>query len=452
MDIIKENINELNAVLKVKLGPEDYQEKVDIALKDYQKKANLPGFRPGKVPVGMIKKMYGKSILVDQINKLLSDSLYKYLSESQLEVLGNPLPKMDEHQTIDWNNQKDFEFLYDLGLAPKFSLELSKKDKFLFKTPIVDDSLVSKSMIDISKRYGNMISPEISQDEDVLFGDFVEMAVDDTIVPGGLFKASSIAIERIKNEILKNKLIGLKKADKIIFENSIIMENQLEIAVMVGLEKDKIENFKSNIQFTLNNISRVQAAELNQEFFDKIYGKEKVNSIEEFKSKIREDLSIMFIDDSDKILYNDIVESLMNKINIALPDEFLKRWLIAANEKTITMEQVNSEYGQYSKGLKWQLIENKIIKDFRISVTKEVLINHVKGLIQEQYARYNSALMEEDELKKTVDKILAKKEEVKKLYEKLYHTKLMDLFKNTFTIENKEIAYDEFYNFRNSSI
>ena len=169
MDIIKEDINELNAVLKVKVGPEDYQEKVDNALKDYQKKANMPGFRPGKVPAGMIKKMYGKSILVDEINKLLSDSLHKYLTESKLEVLGNPLPKAHEHHTIDWNNQKDFEFLYDLGLAPHFNVDLSKQDKFSYKIINVDEALINKSINDIAKRYGTAATPEISGAEDIIF-------------------------------------------------------------------------------------------------------------------------------------------------------------------------------------------------------------------------------------------------------------------------------------------
>ena len=450
MNIIKEDINELNAVLKVKVGPEDYQARVDSALKEYQKKANIPGFRPGKVPAGMIKKMYGKSILVDEINKLLSDSLHKYLTESKLEVLGNPLPKMDEHQTIDWKNQQNFEFLYDLGLAPNFKVELSTKDKFNYKTVIIDDSLINKSINDIAKRYGQMTNPEVSEEDDVFFGDFVEMAEDNTIIPGGVFKSSSVAIERIKNETLKNSFIGLKKGDKIIIDAKKINENPIDFSTMLGIDKEKAETIKSNFQFSVTNISRMQAAELNQEFFDKVYGPGKTNGIEEFKSKIKEEMAAMFIGDSDRMFYNDVVEALMNKINIALPDAFLKRWLIAANEKPITMEQVNTEYDSYTKGLKWQLIENKIIKDNQISVTKEDVIEHAKGLIQQQYSKYNSSEMGEDEMTKTLDKILSNQEEAKKLYEKLYNLKVMNLFKTKFTVENKDVNYDEFYKINKS--
>src|ERR1035437_1042162 len=173
MNIIQENIDELNAVLKVKVVADDYLPKVETALKDYQKKANIPGFRPGKVPTGMIKKMYGKSIMVDEINKLLNDSLYNYLNENKIEVLGNPLPKPDNK--IDWDNQQDFEFLYDMGLAPQFQVELSPKDKFIYQTVKIDEALINKYVTDIAKRYGKVELVVVSGEGDLLTGDFVEL-------------------------------------------------------------------------------------------------------------------------------------------------------------------------------------------------------------------------------------------------------------------------------------
>lgn len=449
MDIIKEDINELNAVIKVKLGPEDYQSKVDNALREYQKKANMPGFRPGKVPSGMIKKMYGKSILVDEINKLLSESLHKYISESKLEVLGNPLPKMGAHQIIDWNNQRDFEFFYDLGLAPSFNVVLSENDKFSYTTINIDDALLNKTINDIAKRYGTMTNPEISEGEDVLFGDFVEMDQDSTIIPGGIFKSSSLTIERIKNEKLKNNFIGVQKGDKIIIGASAIAENPSDLSALLGIDKETAENNKSNFQFTVSNINRMEAAELTQEFIDKVYGSGNVNGEEEFKNKIKEELAGMFINDSDRLFYNEVVEALLTKTSMALPDEFLKRWLISANEKPVTMEQVNAEYDSYVKGLKWQLIENKIIKDNSISISKEEIVDHAKVLIQHQYVKYNGVEMNEEDLSKTMSKVFANQDEMKKLHEKLYNLKMLDLFKKTFSIENKEISYDEFYKIKN---
>jgi len=441
MNITKENIDELNAVLKVHVGPEDYQNKVEGALKEYQKKANIPGFRPGKVPVGMIKKMYGKSILVDQINKLLSDSLYGYLTENKIEVLGNPLPKRDEH--IDWDTQKEFTFSYDLGLAPQFKVELSPKEKFTYYQVKVDDQLIDKYVDDIRRRYGKITNPEIAEENDLLFGEFAELDSEGNILEGGILKNSSIAIDRVKDEELKNKLIGAKKEDKIIVDPLKVSGNAADVAAMLGIDKEKAESLTSNFRFTVFNISRMGLADLNSELYNKVYGPS-VNSIEEFRARIKEELSSMFNQDSDRKLKNDIVTTLIEKLNLQLPDEFLKRWLLVANEKPVTMEQVESEYHNYSKGLKWQLIENKIIRDNNLKVERAEAEEFTRNLIKENYAKYNQVAMEEDDLEGTVKRILENEKEAQRLYEKLYDDKLMDYFKSSFTIENKEVTYDEF--------
>jgi trigger factor len=443
MNIIQENIDELNAVLKVKVEANDYLPKVETALKNYQKKANVPGFRPGKVPTGMIRKMYGKSIMVDEINKLLNDSLYQYLNENKIEVLGNPLPKKD--MVIDWDNQKDFEFLYEMGLAPKFSVELSPKDKFTYQTVKIDDELVNKYVSDIAKRYGKVENVEVSEDGDLLNGDFVELDANGEILPGGIFKTGSLFLDRVKDAETKKALIGLKKDDKVVLEARKLSENAGDLAALLGIDKDAAETITSKVQFTVKGISRLAAAEINQEFFNKIYGEGNVNSEDEFRTKIREELANMFVNDSERKFYNDVVEHLMNKVNINLPNEFLKRWIVAANDKPVTMEQVESEFEGYSKGLKWQLIENKIIRDNNIQVTNEEVVAHTKELILEQFGKYNPSPMSEDELNETVKRVLSNQEEAKKLYEKLYGQKVMELFKSKFTLENKEVPYDDFF-------
>ncbi len=218
MNITQENIDELNALLRVKVVAEDYLPKVESAIKEHQKKAAMPGFRPGKVPTGMIKKMYGKSILVDEINKLLNDSLYNYLNENKIEVLGNPLPKTDSDLRIDWDNQKEFEFLYEMGLAPKFNVELSTKDKFTYKTVKIDEELINKYVSDIAKRYGKVETSEISAEGDMLNGDFVEVDAAGQIVAGGIFKTASLFLDRITDATVKKALVGLKKEDKVVLD------------------------------------------------------------------------------------------------------------------------------------------------------------------------------------------------------------------------------------------
>lgn len=443
MNIIQENIDELNAVLKVKVVANDYLPKVETALKDYQKKASIPGFRPGKVPTGMIKKMYGKSIMVDEINKLLNDSLYKYLHENKIEVLGNPLPKADS--VIDWDNQQEFEFLYEMGLAPKFNVDLSPKDKFTYQTVKVDESLVNKYVTDIAKRYGKVENVEVSEETDLLNGDFVELDANGEILAGGIFKTGSLFLDRVKDEATKKALIGLKKEDKVVLDAQKLSENATDLAALLGIDKEKAENLNAKLQFTVKAISRLAAAEINQEFFSKIYGEGNVTTEEEFRAKIKDELAGMFVNDSERKFYNEVVEYLMNKINFNLPTEFLKRWIVAANDKPVTFEQVDAEFENYSKGLKWQLIENKIIKENNLQVTNEEVVEHTKELILQQFARMGQGPMGDEELNQTAQRVLSNEEEAKKLYEKLYGQKVMTLFKTKFTLENKEVAYDDFF-------
>ncbi|MES2287500.1 MAG: trigger factor [Bacteroidota bacterium] len=443
MNITQENVDELNAVLRVKVSAEDYLPKVESALKAHQKKASVPGFRPGKVPSGVIKKMYGRSVLVEAVNKLLNDSLYTYLNENKIEVLGNPLPKLGSH--IDWDNQKDFEFLYEMGLAPKFNVELSANDKFTYKTVKIDEELINKYISDISKRYGKVENVDISSESDLLNGDFVELDANGEILAGGIFKTSSIFLDRVKDEATKKALIGLKKDDKVVLDAQKLADNPVDIATMLGIEKDAAEKITSKIQFTVKNISRLAGSDVNQELFDKIYGEGTISSAEEFKAKIKDELTGMFINDSERKFYNDVVEYLMNKINFNLPTEFLKRWIVAVNEKPVTPEQVETEFDGYSKGLKWSLIENKIIKDNNIQVTNEEVIESTKQMIIEQFGKYDPTPMDPEALNATTQRVLSNKDEAKKIYEKLYGEKVMALFKSKFTLENQELSYDDFF-------
>ncbi len=445
MNITQENVDELNAVLKVKLVAEDYLPKVEQALKDHQKKASMPGFRPGKVPKGMIKKMYGKSVLIDAINNLLNDSLTNYLQENKVEVLGNPLPKDDDENKIDWDNQKEFEFSYDMGLAPKFEVNVSSSDKFEYNTVKIDDELVNKYVSDMAKRYGKVENKDTAEEGDLLNGDFVELDDAGEIKSDGIFKTASIFLERVSNEETKKALLGLKKEEKVTIAAQDLSDNAVDLAAMLGIEKEAAEKLTANIQFTVKNITHLVETEINQELFDKLYGEGIVKSEEEFRNKVKEELSTMFVNDSEQKLYNNIVEHLLKTINPELPTEFLKRWILTSNEKPVTPEQVEEEFEGYSKGLKWQLIENKIIKDNNIEVSNDEVIDHTKKLILDQFGKMNPTPMSDKELDDTVQRVLSNQEETKKLYEKLYGEKVMTFFKSKFTIENKELPYDDFF-------
>lgn len=442
MDIKKNDIDALNAEIKISLSAQDYEPKVNEALKKVQRQASMPGFRPGKVPAGLIKKQYGTQILADEINKLLQDSIYKYIDENKIEILGNPLPK--ETTPVDFEKQKDFEFTYELGLSPQFDVKLDNNQKFTLKTVKVDDDLVNKYIKDIKRNYGKPGNPEVAEEKDVVFVDINELDENGEIKAGGIFKSSSISAERLKNENAKSKIIGAKKEDKLIINADDLYETALDKSVSLGIDKEIAENTHCNLQLTVKNISRMEDAELNQELFDKVYGEGKVATEEEFKNKIREELGLMFSADADRFLKTEVEKKLVEKLNIQLPDSFLKRWLMAANEKPITQEELEKDYPNYAKAMQWKLIENKIIKDNEIKVEGEEAIEEAKMFIRGEYRRYGQEPTEDD-LNKIAKDLLSREKEAQKIFENLYSKKVLDLIKSTCTLEPKEVSYDEFF-------
>lgn len=442
MNISKEQIDELNAVVKVKVGPEDYQERVDKGIKDYQRRVQIPGFRPGKVPVGMVKKMYGKSILADELNKLLSDSLYKYINDEKLEVLGNPLPK-DSQAELDLDNTV-FEFEYDMALAPQFSLTLDSSFTYTENKVRIDDKMIDSYVTDLSRRYGNIAQGETIEEGDLVYGDYVELDEAGNIQPGGIYKSSTLFIDKPAKDF-QQPMIGAKAEDKFVLTPAQISENPDDLAQKLGISRDQAMNLNVKLQFTVKNVSRLNPAEVNQELFDKIYGPGVVTSVEEFRRRISDELAKMFVRDTDQRLHSEIVNDLINRANLSLPDAFLKRWLMAVNKEPLTQEQVDAEYPMYARQLRWQLIENKIIKDNGIHVSQEELEEHVKEMLRQNYKRYYPDKEPEDgELTISARNILKKEDEAKKIVENLYHEKLMTLYRSKCTIETKEVSYEEF--------
>lgn len=444
MNITQENIDELNAVVKVKVGPEDYTDKVENALKSYQKKASMPGFRPGKVPPSLVKKMYGKSVLAEEINRILSDSIYKYIQENKLDVLGNPLPKEDNNN-VDFDTQQEFEFQFDMALAPQFNLDLESGHKFTEYKVAADEKLIDGYVSDMTRRYGKIAPTDVATDGDLIYGDFVELDANGEIVPGGIFKSSTMFLDTPVKESQK-ALVGAKAEDKFDLEPKQISENAKDLAAKLGIEEQQAEGLTNKFRFTVKSINRLLPAELNAELFEKIYGPGVVNSPEEFRAKIAQELQGMFVRDSEARLRNDITAELLNKTNLTLPDAFLKRWLVYANEKPVTMEQVEAEYPMYARQLRWQLIENKLIRDNKITVTPDEAAEHVKNILRGNFAKYgrNPDEVSDEELTATAKRVLEKEEEAKKIFEELYAGKLMSLYRSKFNITEKETPYDEF--------
>ncbi len=442
MNITKKDIDSLNAEITIKVGPSDYESKIKEGIKKVQKQASMPGFRPGKVPEGLIKKQYGTQIMADEINKLLNDSIYKFIEENKLEILGNPMPKEDH--SVDFEKQKDFEFTYEIGLAPQFDVKLDNKTSFNYKTVKIDDELVEKYIKDVRRNYGKPVNPEVAGDKDVVFVDINELEENGEIKAGGVYKSTSVGLDRLKSEAGKAKLIGAKKDDKITVNVNDLYETPLDKSVSLGIEKEAAENFNANLQLTVKNIARLEDAEMNPELFEKIYGPGVVNTEEEFRDKIKHELSLMFQVDADRFLQAEIEKTLVEKLGIGLPDAFLKRWLLAVNEKPLTQEQLDNEYPMYAKSMQWKLIENKIIKDNSIQVSAEEAMNEAAGYVRSEYAKYGQKPNDE-EVEKIAKSLLSKEKEAQKIYENMYTRKVLELIKSTCSLNTKEVSYDDFF-------
>lgn len=449
MEINKEEINTLNAEVKIKLSETDYKPKVDSVLQDYQKKSRLKGFRPGKVPMGMIKKMYGTSVLVDEVNKIISQSLYKYLHENKIEVLGSPLPKEDKATEIDWKNQTEFEFTYEMGLSPKIALKLEngKINKHVVNN---DAELTEKYVEYLRKKFGKYNNVDESTIDDMIYGDLVELDDAKEIVQGGAFKKDvPIVGNTIEDEATKNKFGGLKVGDVLILDSDKLAGNATILSSMLGLTKELAEKFTAPLQFTVSRINRLTMAELNQDFYDQAYGKDVIKSESEFKSKTTEDAHKMIKVECERKFANDLVERALDKTKVPLPDEFLKKWLIKANENPITMEQVQEEYEGFSKNTRWQLIRNHITHENEITVTDQEKMAEAKTFILNQYAQYGQLNIPDTELDDIAKKVLENEEENKNITEKLYESKVIAYLNSIMVVKEVEVSYDEFVKLAN---
>ncbi len=408
-----------------------------------RKNINMPGFRPGKVPTNMVKKMYGKSILADEFNKMINENMQKYIVDNKLRVLGNPLPK-DVEENGDWDNPGEFEFLFDLGLAPEFDVELSDKDEFEYNSIDIDDDLLGKELDNLTRRYGTLTEVEVAEDKDLLVGDFIQLDAENNILEAGIMQQGNIALEFMLDEDSKASLVGKKVGDIVVVDPKLVSRDAKDMAQMLGISIDEVAAIDSMFNFRIGEIKHMNPAELNQDLFDKLFGEGNVTSEDGLKERLAEDMRNMFVRDTDRVFMNQVTDKLIETLNINLPDEFLKRWIIASNEKEITAEQVEAEYDQYAKGLKWQLIESKIIEQAEIKVEQEEAMNQAKSMLAAQWKQYGLPDPGEDELNEQAGKLMANQEEGKRIYDMLYDAKVMQWIKDTVKMESKELSYDDF--------
>ncbi|MDB5120657.1 MAG: tig [Sphingobacteriales bacterium] len=444
MNIAQDKIDNLNSVVTVKLSPEDYKLKVEKAIKDQAKKAKLPGFRPGMVPPSHIKRMHGKSILLEEINNLLNDTLSSYINDNKIQVLGQPLPKVDDTKDYNWDYTDDFEFVYELGTAPEFNLDFSANDKVVYYTIKIDEETLASRITNLRKSYGKMTNPDVSADGDVLYSELVQLSPDGSVFEGGISSTASVRTDQVSDEAIKSSLVGLKKDDVIEIDIKKAFEGKNEIITkLLNIKEEDIQDLQSKFKLTVKNVNRLEEGDLNQEFYDKLFGADVVKSEEEFRAKITEELESMMVQNSDQRLQSDLYTYVNSKIDFELPNEFLKRWLKSTNEK-VSDEELESGYDDFAKNLKWTLIENKIIKDNQIEIKYEDVLALAKQRLQAQFAMYSPQPITEEQLSQYSVQFLQNKENANRIFEEVKALKVFDFLRGVFTLDKQEIAFNKF--------
>lgn len=444
MEIVRNDIDALNATITVKIGENDYLSSVEKTLKTQQKNAEIKGFRKGKAPIGMIKKLYGTAVLVDEVNKLVSNKLYQYIVENNIDILGEPLPTEGNQENIDWKKAKEFEFSYDIGLSPKFELNLSDENKVTRYVIEVSEEMIANGVEMHGRRFGENTKVDIVEEKDLLRGDFAELARVNPKKDGIQKENVAIALEYMKDDEIRKQFVGAKEGDEISFDLKKAYPNVTDLASLLEVEKEEIEGAGNNFRFTIREIQRFKAHEINQELFDKVYGKDTVSTEDEFRAKIKEEIATQLVGDTDFKLGMDVKTMLQEGIQFDIPEAFLKRWLVLANEQ-ITEEMVDTDFSNYAKEIKWQLIKAKIAKENEVKVTPEEVKEFAKGIAVMQFRQYGMMdNIPEQYLDSYAEQMLQNKQEAQKLYERKEEEKIIDVAKSKVTVEDKNVTIEEF--------
>ena len=434
MNITREDKDQLNSVVKINIEKEDYSPKVEKVLKDYRKTANIPGFRKGMVPMGMIKKQYGQAVLVDEVNKLLQDSLNSYITEEKLDILGNPLPKPQDD--LNWDAD-DYTFEFELGLAPEFDVTLEGEGPVTYYNISADKEMIDNQIKTIQRQYGKLVTQEEVKEDFTVVGTFHNEEE-------GIENEATFKVEDIDGKINKKELLGAKVGDQVTLKSNKLFKDDEALARHLGVEKDKVEGLKVDLTFTIKEINEQILAELNQELFDKAFGEGEVTSEKEAREKIAEQSKQTFQQQGDQQFFNDVTEHLIEKANIELPSEFLQKWLQTQGEKQLNEEEAKEEYEKSEKGIKYQLIEAKIAKDNDLKVEVEDVKKVAKEKIKMQMMQFGQMDFPEDQMDGIVQNLMSNQEQVRQFSEEVMVQKLLGLYKEKMKVDEKEVTYKEF--------
>lgn len=441
MNVTQKNAEDLTLIVTLNVGKEDYAPKVKKILGDYRKNADIKGFRKGMAPISMIEKMHGRAALVDSVNGLISDGLNNYINDNKLNIIGEPLPNETEQKPIDWENPDNMEFVFDLALAPTIELNLTSKDKIVYHEVAVTKEEKSKYRSNILKQFGQMGKADTIEEEDFIIADLVQ---EDNRIEG-----TYIALRSIEDKKIKKQFVGKKAGDEFVIDVNKAFTNETDRATMLKVKKEELASIEPNYTVVVKEVKRFVDAELNQELFDKMFGAGVVNKEEEFDAKIVEKMKSEYAQESDYRFMLDAREYLIEKAAIAVPEEFLKRWLFSANEGKFTMADIEKDFGLFLKDFRWQMIRQYFIKEQKLEITREELLEQAKKIASYQFAMYGLPNAPEEQLNQYAESMLSNEKEGKRIFDKVEEDKVIDYVRSVITLDTKEISLEKLHEMNN---
>lgn len=445
MNIELQNTGKLSATIKIDLSPSDYEEKVMKVLKDHQRKAQMPGFRPGKVPFSLTKKMYGEAVTADEINKLLGESLENFIKEQKLETLGNPLANTEKSTQLDFAHPSEMSFYFDLGLSPEFEIKLDEISRIPYYSIELSDEIAEKYLEDLLRRNGELAEVEVSEKSDLLKGDFAELDADGNLKEGGITSTGSVNPDLFSEDAIKDLFVGKRIGDVVAFNPMKASGNATDVAAMLGITKEHAEMLESEFNFTITSISHMVPAEMNVDLFEKVYPGAEIEDKAGLLEQIKKDAAGSFVGESDRKFFNDAIKHLIDTAAIELPEEFLKRWLIDINEGKIPAEEIETNFDGYLRSMRWQLIENRLIKEHDIHVSEEEIKDVFRGYFQRPGMETGEM---DDEMKGRIDGIvdsfMKNREDVTRINDQLFERKVIGVLKEKMIGDTQTVTSEEF--------
>jgi trigger factor len=446
MHIEREETGTLTATLKVKLVPEDYSPGVEKALKEQRRNAVLPGFRPGQVPMTLIRKRVGKAVLISEVERLIDENLRAYLQENAIRVLGQPLPRHDGQDSHNWDQPGEFTFSYELGMAPVFDVELSEKIGVDYPVVDVADDLVQREIEDMQRRFGRVETAEVSGDKDMLLGDLIELNADGSIKEGGIMNRATMSLEFIPDEGARASLTGLQVGSEVVVDPHKVSRGHEDLARMLGIDQEAVASITGDFLFRVVEVKRMVPVELGPELFGRVYGVGAVIDEADFRKKVKEGMENMFRRDSDRIYKRLVMRKLQESARFELPDTFLKRWIQETSREPITPEQVEEGYTQYADGLKRQLVEDRVIEKYGLEAKGEEMDAFARRYVVDQFMQYGMPEPEPEQVQQMAARILGDREQLGRIRNTIVEQKLMVHFRTLLSPPEKRMSYDEFVN------